>query len=179
MRRDMLSPEERAEYDDLLHQVGHDDYGNVLPSSDIGPRMRSHLEDAIQAGRTWAAYMLEDCTEAGCLKAWKDWHKAQRKVQVFHNEKLIPKTAAMSIKRRQSATGKIYHQLTFWEAMGADDLRQLIADAHIRIEGEKVSIATAVRLLSAIDETGAATVGEAMRILGTTVDDFLAAPQAA
>ena len=60
MDRRMLSAEERAEYDALLYEAGYDTDGQRRPSGEIGDRMHRLLADAVQAGRTWAGYVIDD-----------------------------------------------------------------------------------------------------------------------
>lgn len=172
-----MTPEERAEFDELMYEAGRPD-GSPLPSGEIGRRVREALVSADQAGRPWAQWLLDDYTESGCLSAWKQWNGRQEKTQVYYEGALVRKPAVRAVQRVKADTGQSYYQQTFWDELSADDLRELVAKANARIKAERVTIAAALRLIAAIDQTGAATVREAMESLGTTVDEYLAAEAA-
>lgn len=174
----MLSPEERVEYDELMYEAGFDEFGNLLPSSEIGARAVALLQDAVRAGRTWAGFVLDDALEAGCLSRWQRWKRERNKIRTVFEGRTVPLVAVSGLRRRDVG-GEVYHQQSFWPDMSAEELHQIISDSRSRVLAERVRIASALRLLELMEVHGASTVGEALAAEGMSLADFLGAESAA
>lgn len=175
-RRDsteIFSREEREEYDDLMYDAGHDEAGNLLPSHEIQERMHTLLLDAVQSGRTWAQYVLDDDTRAGHLARHRRWRKVREFVSTRFGDRLATKPAAMSIKRASLAGASVVWQPTLWQDMGRPELLQIIAGAQVRAGSEQITISIARRLVHLLDETGEDLVSVALESAGRSLDDYL------
>ena len=170
--RDAMTPEERVELEDLLYAVGYDD-GELVPSAEIGPRMVEALTGAAQAGRRWAQWILDDNLEHGCRDAWKHWHNKEKQTRVLFGGRLVAKPALRSVRLQSPAEPGGYWQPMMYEDMTAAELHDLVRRSRTQIEAERINIATANKLLGALQITNATTVGEAMGILGVSVDAYL------
>jgi hypothetical protein len=175
----MLSAEERAEYDDLMYTARFYDDGKSRPSHEIAERMHALLLDAVQAGKPWAQWVLDDDIRAGHLSRSKKWDRVRRYVLTRHGAVIVKRSAVMAIMRRHPITQEPGWFDTEWTDMDTDDLLQVIAGARHRLESAKEAVATARRLLRLIDESGAETVGEALEQLGMSIDEYLVLRDAA
>ncbi|MEV8636560.1 hypothetical protein AB0395_33425 [Streptosporangium sp. NPDC051023] len=169
----MLSSEERAEYDALLHEAGYDDNGVQRPAHEIKDRMHKLLQDAVQAGRSWAEYVLDDDVREGHHKRFKRWDRVRQVVTTRYGERVIKRSALMSLRRRDSVSGRTYWQGTFYPDMTREDLLDVINGCEVRISSERITIATARRLVALLDETGVATVTEALKSRGVELETYL------
>ena len=171
--RNMLSREERAEYDDLMWNARFHGDGKSRPSHEIAERMHDLLEDAIQAGRQWAQWVMDDDARAGHLRRSKKWDRVRRIILTRHGEKIVKRSAVMAVRRRNPEIQETGWFDAEWVDMATDELLQIITGARHRLESAKEAIATARRLLRLIDETGAETVGEALKQRGMSIDEYL------
>lgn len=180
MTRYMLSPEEREEYDALLAEAGFDDNKQVRETAEIGGRMRRLLEDAEQAGKSWARWIIEDDQESGHADRFKKWRKARERVRVYdpRSGTLTSRPAAQSVKHRRS-DGHEAHQLTLWREMDWTQLQEMLESSYQRIRSDRINAATAQKLLS-LRERAPGTSGplEACELLGLDFDSYLADAEA-
>lgn len=178
-----LTPDELEQLDELMYDAGLDEAGKPRPSHEIGTRVVSALRTAAyQHGHAWAGHLLDDITRSGALGRWKDWYKQREVINIGEGDSTSPvttkKAAAMGIRRRSEETGRVFYQQTLWDDMTRGALEQLVADSGTRIRTERRTIATARRLLALMDEApDAATAREAAEAKGTTVAEYLAAPE--
>lgn len=147
MRRGFLSPEERVEFDAMYEQAGLDMFGKARPSDEIKSRLLSMLQDAVQAGRKWAGYVLDDAVEEGLFKSWKDWNNEQERMRVYYNGVIVPARAVRGTRRRNQDTGRTVHQQVLWREMSWEQVRQQLDDSRTRIAAEQITISIAARLL--------------------------------
>lgn len=175
-----MSPEDRAEFDDLMLEAGTDAAGDVLPSREIGARVLAALNTAAdQAHREWAAQILADIFTAGCLKRWKDWNRGRAVITVAGESYVTTKAAAMSVLKKGD-DGQKFFQLTFWEDMTRAQLAQILGTAAKRADAEKTTMATARRLMALFDGAPSAqTVREAAAARGVEIDEYLGTAEAA
>jgi hypothetical protein len=175
-----MSPEDRAEFDELMLAAGADAEGKPLPSREIGPRVLDALTNAADnAHRAWADEMLADIFTAGCLKRWKDWNRGRAVITVAGESYVTTKAAAMSVLKKGDDGAK-YFQLTFWEDMTRAQLAQILGTAAKRADAEKTTMATARRLMALFDKAPAAvTVREAAAQQDVDIDDYLGTAEAA
>lgn len=177
--REMLSPEEREEYDALLVEAGLDDNGLPRESAEIGPRMHDLLMDAAQAGRAWAGWVIRDDAEDGHLRRFKGWLKQEKRHKVLYDGVIVSRAAVRGITRKKD-DGSTMHQLFEWRDMSWMDIEAQIAEASLRIRSERITISTARKLLALRDRApGAATPAEAAKLLGLELDDYLLSEEAA
>lgn len=174
MSEGILTPEEREEYDQMLYEAGYAD-DKPRPSSQIGPALVALLDEACQAGREWARWVLDDFTESGALAKFRKWSKQRDVVTVAGKSYTVTKPAAMGVRKR-AEDGSTYYQATFWEDMTREELEQVIARAAKVMESEARTIALAKRLLALLARVPeASTVSEAAEALGLTTETYLAA----
>lgn len=169
-----MSPEERDEYDALMYEAGRDTSGKPYPSGEIGPRVHTLLTDAEQAGRQWATWVIEDDTITGHLARYKGWSRKREVVQTPVGDRVVRRSAVMSLRRKDSETGERLWQPTFYLDMSRDDLLAVIADARMRINSERITISTGTALVALLDETSMETVGDALTLKGLTLEEWLA-----
>lgn len=180
MKRGHLSPEERPEFDALFEEAGLDEIGNPLPSSEIKARMRSLLRDAVQAGRPWAQYVLDDAADDGLLAAWKRWNNEQKRMRTLHNGAIVPVRAVRGTRRRDPETGQVVNQQSFWREMSWADVRQQLDDSRKRINAERITESIANRLLALLlDCPESMGPAEACERLGIDMQSYLVGDEAA
>lgn len=180
MTQYVLSPEERAEFDDLMYEAGFDEHGKPLPSGEIQVRVVQALRTAAdQAHRSWARYVLDEMTAAGAMARWRAWSKRREVVTVAGESYVTTKAAAMGV-RKQSPDGRTYYQMTFWADMTREELRQVIDRSAKEVESERQTIALARRLLALLDRAPEAkTVAEAAEKAGVELEQYLGNAEAA
>lgn len=180
MKREILTAEERAEYDELVYAAGYDEYGQRRPSHEIGPMFAVLLADARKAGRRWATWVKDDDQAAGHLARFKRWDRQRAVVETNVGGAVVSKSAVMAVRRRQSADdGRSYWQGVLWIDMTGDELKQVIAGSSKRVASEKATQQTARRLLGVLHRTGAETVREGLTSLNVTLDQFLSREETA
>lgn len=169
----MLSPEERAEYNDLLSEAGYVD-GAHAPSSEVGQRMHDLLENAARAGRPWAEWVLRDDALAGHLSRFKQWDKAREKQMAFVGGAIVPIAAVRGVKRFDK-TGRRYDQQAFWREMSWDDVRAVLNGSKLRIRAEQITVSVATRLLMLhMEQPDSAGPADACDQAGYEFDAFMA-----
>lgn len=171
--RERLSREERAEYDDLLYQAGFDDFGNRRRREDIKERMHELLLDALQAGRQWAQYVLDDDVRAGHLARFKRWNRQREVVHTKNGDAFVRRSAVMALRRKDPVTGESFWQDAAWKDMDSEELIQVIVGCNTRIASERIGLDIARRLLGLLEETSAETVEEALNARHMSLDEFL------
>lgn len=177
--RRLLSPEELADYEELMYQATHLEGGARRPSAEIGPEMLRLLDDAIQAQRPWATWVKEGATLSGLRSHGVKWVNArERLTTALNGVREISKAAARGV-RRKDAQGRAVHQQTLWEDMFEDDLAQIARRAGGQILAERENIAIARRLSDLIARTGRMPVSEALASIGMSLEEFLGQEDAA
>lgn len=174
MKREILSESERAEYDALMWDAGYDPAGKRRPSSEVGPRVHDLLLDAAKAGRPWATWVLEDDAAAAHLSRFKRWANSRITVTTPVGDRMVKRSAAMSVKRSDPVTGADFWQPTFWADMTHADLLAVQSGARGRIESERITLSIVKALDAILTETGCTTVAEALAHKGTTIEAWLA-----
>lgn len=177
MTRNILSPEERAEYDDLMYEAGYDGDGKPRPSHEIAERVIRMLREAVdQTRKPWAELILADILTVGARTHWRGWIREREVVTISGKSYTADKSAVMGIRKKDEETRRTYYQLTFWADMTRDELAQIIDGSSKRIASERVTIAAARRLLRLLDQVpGARTPQEAAEALALDLSDYLAA----
>lgn len=174
----MLSPEERAEYADLLAEAGYDEHGRQRPSDEIGERMHTLLLDAIQAGRTWAKWALAQDARAGHLKRFKDWAKQKQVVPMPDGDRIVRRSALMGVTFVDPETGERRWRMEKLAEMDRGQLDEVLAYAERRIRSNRVIANSGRRLLDLLDATGKDRVSEALTAAQLTLEEALNPPQA-
>jgi uncharacterized Ntn-hydrolase superfamily protein len=171
--RNLLGTEERAEYDDLMWNARFYDDGKSRPSHEIADRMHDLLEDAIQAGRQWAQWVMDDDARAGHLARSKKWDRSRRFIHTREGDAIVKRSAVMAIQRRNPDTQETFWSDTEWVDMTVDDLTQVVTESRRRQESARETVAIARRLMRLINEAGAKTVGGALEQRGMSIDEYL------
>lgn len=174
--RRMLSDQERAEYDDLLYTARFHDDGTSRPTGEIGERMHALLEDATQAQKPWAQWVMDDDARAGHVNRSKRWDRVRRVVSTRAGDVIVKRSAIQAIKRLDKETGAMFWEDAHWADMNADDLSQIINGGEQRIQSAKEVTGIARSLLGLIDSTGQGTVADALESIGVSIDDYLTRP---
>ncbi|WP_331723459.1 hypothetical protein [Streptomyces atratus] len=168
-----LPPEERAEYDDLFHSAAYDEDGKQLPAHEIKKRAHTLLQEAAAAGKVWASYVIDDDARDGHLRRFKQWDRARQVVHTKHGDRVVRRSAVMSLRRKNAETGQLYYQGTFYDDMTRNDLLDVISESGSRISADRDTIETARRLLHLVDDTRAATVSQALKVRGLELESYL------
>lgn len=180
MDRKMLSQEEREEYDALLFEAGYDEAGGRRPSGEIGDRMHALLIDAVQAGRPWAGYVIDDDARRGHLARFKRWDKARHILTVNHESVIVPRAAVMGVKRRDPGTGEMVHQQALFAEMSWVELAGVMESAQGRIASDLITVGTCKKLLAlALRCPGSSGPTEACERLGLDLHAYLVGDEAA
>lgn len=174
--RSILGKEERAEYDDLFFRAKFYDDGTARPSHEIGQRMHDLLHDAIQAGRIWAEWVMDDNARAGHIKALKAWDRQRQPVSTKVGDRIVKRSSVQAVKRLDQETKAMFWEDTKWVDMGPNDLAQIINGSEQRIQSSKEVAGIARSLLALVNSTGAKTVAEALDARGVSIDDYLTGP---
>lgn len=171
--RSMLSAEERAEYDALVFEAGFDHFGKRRPSHEIGDRFHELLLDAIQAKRTWAQWVMDEDARAGHIRRFKGWDRTRHPVRTRDGEKVVRLSGVQALRRRDPETEAMFWQDTSLEDMTIDDLDSVIEGMSSKMAPLMYNRETARSLRTLVAECGTATVGEALRSVGLTMDEYL------
>ncbi|MGH8996029.1 MAG: hypothetical protein ACRDYB_08390 [Acidimicrobiales bacterium] len=179
MTRDYLSPDEREERDALFIDVGFELDGTRRPSPEIGPRMHHLLEDALQAGRSWAGWMLADDAAAGHLKRWEHWDKARNRVRVMTPAgEIVPRAAVVGVRRRTKDGTSAYYQQALWRELTWSEVEQKLDEARAQLKSARINATTADRLLALRDRLpDSAGPAAACLMLGLDLEAYLAGEQ--
>jgi hypothetical protein len=180
MDRRMLSTEERAEYDALLYEAGYDETGQRRPSGEIGDRMHRLLADAVQAGRTWAGYVIDDDARTGHVSRFKRWDKVRTPMEVNSQSVIVKRSAVMGVVRRDTETGAAYHQQALYVEMTWGELVGVLEGAQGRIASDRITVGICKKLL-ALKLRAPESIGpaDACGRLGVDMYDYLASEEAA
>jgi len=188
MRRDkptfsqMLSPQERREYEELLTDAGYDENNRKRPSGEIAERVHKFLLDAEQAGKPWAKWALEDDARAGHLKRFTAWEATKRVIHTLDGERIVARRAVMALRVKDPETGEWFWRGEDLAQMVRPQLEEVMLYAKRRRHSDAVLLATAARLLRLLDEAEAddsTKVATALQKVGLTIDEVLTMPRAA
>lgn len=176
MTRNIMSAEERAEYDLLMYDAGYDEDGKPRPSHEIADRVLQMLREAAdQTHKPWAELVLADILTVGARTQWRAWNREREVVTIAGKSYVADKPAVMGIRKKDEETRRTYYQQTFWADMTREELAQIIDGSSKRIASERVTIAVARRLMRLLDQVPAAiTASEAAEALGLQIDEYLA-----
>ena len=161
--------EERAEYDELLDEV-------CAKNDTTGTRAAAlidGLDDAVQAHRPWALPVLKDLAYVGAQRAVK--RHARRRAPSAITKSGRDKVVMAGRKVTTETGGSAYQQeqLTLFTR---EDLQAMATRAGQQIKAERDNIEWAKALLALMDKhPSAATVADALRAEGTTIEAWLEA----
>jgi hypothetical protein len=171
--RNMLSVEERAEYDATVFEAGFDRAGKRRPSHEIGEHFHALLLDAIQAKRPWAQWVMDEDARAGHIRRFKAWDRTRQPVHTKDGERIVRVSRVQAVRRRDPETEAMFWQDTEYEDMGVADLDSVIAGMDGKIAPLLHNRETARSLRDLVEQTGAATVREALKRRGMSMDNYL------
>lgn len=168
-----LSAEERTEYDQIFYDATHDG-GVVLPTRDFGERLRIALESALQSGRRWPQWLMDDLVEEGLKRRGKEWLKESEVISIAAGESaFVNKSARIGVERAQDESGDRAYQQVLWSDLTENELRRIIQSASNRRKAEAITVSTATRLLKLCQKHAVTTVSEALALEGVSLDEFL------
>lgn len=158
----MLSPNERDE----LHDMLADAWKQSSRAPMVADSLKTMLDDAEQAGRTWAKHVLEDALDAGLQKMAKDWRK--------RNSTADTKKGPVSLTAGVMKSGH-YEQLELIQC-DRDQLVAKLEERQKQLNSSSRNAALLRRLLTIYDQhPKAPTLGAAMKLAGVSIDEVLAA----
>lgn len=168
------SPEERAEWEDLLEQVTQE----AESTGDAVDMLKQLVRDAVQAQRFWANDVEDAALRTG-LRSLVNAYKKRQRVLVSYQGELLNKARAIGVKH-VAEDGSTWHAQPLIDVMTWDQLREKRREYLTQIRAYTSNVAEMDQLL-ALQEIcpGAATPQEACEQLGTTVDEYLKRGEAA
>jgi hypothetical protein len=169
-----MTDDERDEWEAMLAEAHGDPANGGKATKAMAARLADALRDAEQAGRRWAAHVLDDATADGLHGLLKKALKRQSVVLVSHDGRLVGKASRVGV-RRAAADGTRQWQQALIHDLTWDELAEWLDGISDLISSLLVNRTMAERLL-ALRERHPDTVGpaEACARLGTTVTEFLA-----
>lgn len=170
----ILSAEDREEYDALLRAAAYDS-GRLVPVTEAAGRAHGLLVVAVKAGRTWADIQMERALTEGLCSEMRRYLK--RAYTTTETDDLLGSRSRPKIYSvpQESADGSTYMQPMLFEDMALDDLDSVIADSNKRIVANERNRQTAIRLREFLKSVvGAKTVREALAKTGKSLEQVLA-----
>lgn len=172
--RNMLSAEERAEYDALVFEAGFYEDGTRRPSHEIADRFHDLLLDAVQAKRPWAQWVLDEDARAGHLRRFKGWDRIRHPVQTRKGGRVIRLSGVQALRRRDPETEALFWQDTELGDMDSDDLDSVIEGMRGKIEPLTYNLETAKSLRELLDGQPKGTrVKTVLAGRGLTINQYL------
>lgn len=171
MKKNMWSDDERAEFDLLVTEA--------LAVSKTSARVDvflNGLDDAVQAHRVWARDFLTDIRRRGAESLLKSEMELRRpRVAVVHDGTVIGKAPREFGYIDRNEEGKSAHHRSLFDFLTWDELRVKREEFVRTRRAAEVDTFTVDKLLTLQDKApSAATPDEACRLLGITVEEFLA-----
>lgn len=168
MNTSSWSPEERAEWDDLLEQVTQE----TESTGDAVDMLKGLVRDAVQAQRFWAND-IEDAALRTGLRSLINAYKKRHRVFVSYRGELLNKARAIGVKH-VAEDGSTWHAQPLIDVMTWDQIREKRRAYLAQLRAYTSNVAEMDQLL-ALQEMcpGAVTPQEACEQLGTTVDEYL------
>lgn len=167
------STEERSEYDALWTEA----WEMSAEPAEVAEFAIELLQDAEQAGRTWAVRALEAATFNGLTAMGKKWKKAREpKAIVSHDGAVIGETnSAFSVQQRSEA-GEVVFAMKLFTEMSWNDVIAMLETASHQMETANVTRTAAIKLLG-LRSAHPESVGPdaAARAEGMTINEYLAA----
>lgn len=168
----MLSLEERAEVDALIHEAYANPDGTARPHSDAVVEFDRLLMDAMHAHREWPHLLLDEWRHAGMKAFIADRYKHSELFEFTHRKKAVQRTAHRGTRRVDDEGRASWVQEQFVTFTRAQ-LIAAIADEQRAIADRQTNIAMYRALVDLLDETDAYTVAEALEQRGQTISEFL------
>lgn len=157
----ILSPEERAEWEQMLAEAWANSSSVAIVAADLD-RM---LIDAARAGRMWADIIREDALDAGLQKMAKAYKRQQTKTVKG------PIATTVGVV---GASGK-YEQLELANC-SPDQLRAKLTERERHLKAASRNAAALRKFIAICDKhPKARTLGAALRAEGVTIAEVLAA----
>lgn len=168
----ILSPEEREEYDALLRDAAYEK-GRLVQSDLVASRAHALLIDAVKAGRSWAEIQLERALMDGIRGEVRRYVKRVNTTTETDalGSRSRPKVYSVP---QENADGGVHWQPKLFEDMTLTDLDQVIKSSGAQIAANLHNKQAAIRLRDKIIATKAATVRDALAALGESLEEALA-----
>lgn len=174
-----MTDEECQEWEAMLAEAHGDASNGGKATKAMASILRRLLLDAEQAGRRWAASVLDDATVDGLHAMLKKSLKSKSVVPVSYDGRVIGKPMRVGVRRKRADGTKQWQQALIHD-LTWDELAEHLRMINEMIGGLLVNQAVARRLFT-LREQFPQTAGpaEACSQLGMTVDEFLASEDAA
>lgn len=172
MKRNWLTPDERAEWDEIYEKACYDDDGNLRSTPEAGQMLMELMLDAEQANRGYATAKIEEMTRRGFAIEAKNYQNRQKQHKTIVDNKVVVKKDAVRLKRGKG------DGLASWETFlieDADESDLIVIEQQGR-RSEAIGAAEARDARTLIDllhETGEMTVGAALKRAETTLEECL------
>lgn len=163
------SPEERAEYDELLDDVCES--SNV--TRDRVARFLAGVDSAKQAHRWWATDVLNEIRARGAASLINAFNKARQRVFVAHDGRVLERSGVVGIKRH-TPNGDVYVVQALIYTATREELLRKRSEYLSQIKAYDGNVEIVDKLLALLDLAGdCATPEDAAKKLGITVDGWL------
>ena len=167
----ILSPEEREEYDALLLDATCVN-GQLLPISEASERLHLLLVDAVKAGRTWAEIQLARALNDGLRSETRRYLKRTNTTTETDVLGTHSRPSVYTVPR-ETATG-VVHQPMLFEDMTVNDLNAVISSSERQVRANQQNRQTAIRLRDFLAPTGLPTLRDALAHHGVSLEEALA-----
>lgn len=162
--------EDRDEYDAMCAEAWES-------SSNIRDQVAAFLAklaDARQAHRDWAYRVEDEVLRAGARERLKEWSKTRSRVLVAYSDGAAAKPRVIGTTRTDAAGNRVHQQVLF-ETMTWQELAEKRVEYLKQIKAYGQNVGLIDRLLALHDlAPESATPAAAARLLGTTIEDWLA-----
>lgn len=172
MNKNAWSDDERAEFDALVDEA----LGRPAMADRVDVFLAGLDAAGEQARRYWAADCLNDMRRRGAEKILKHEQEVRRpRVPVADNGSVLGRAPREFGRTVRDVDGKVSHQRELFDFLTWDELRDRRDQFAKNARALQVDMFTVDKLLALEQRAdAAATPDEACRILGTTVEAYLA-----
>jgi hypothetical protein len=175
---DKLSREEWIEVDAAIHDAHVREDGTIRELGEAEVIFDRFVVDAVQAYRPWAGILLDGWRDEGRKKFVRDRWKNGKFFSFIDKGKKRRRSERRGTRVRHEEGHMVWIQgsLLDWTP---EQLRSAIRECSNRIEEERVNISIYRSLLDLLEQTQQYTVRAALDARGVTLEEFLAARDAA
>ncbi len=174
-----MTEEELTEWEAMLTAAHGDPSDGGKATKLMAAKLHQLLLDAEQAGRRWAAHVVDDATVDGLHSLLKAALKRQSIVMVSHDGQVVGKATRIGV-RRQVADGTEAWQQALIHDLTWDELAKWMRMISAQVSALLVNQSMAHRLLTLRKQyPDTAGPAEACERMGLTVAEFLESEEAA
>lgn len=175
----ILGPDERAEVEALVVAAYVDmETGETRPTRDAKAEFLAAFESARAAGRLWADAMAEEWTANGAgnfaAALWKRRDAFTTTVGGEQRSRSLHR--GKKVRRNDGTSADVQASLLDWSV---DDLKEAIVAEAMRAKEARINLDTYAKLIRLCKETGVEPVEAALAAIGMSLEEYLAAEDAA